>query len=356
VFWLVIVLGLAGALDALQIPAISVPLSNVINSTLSLLPALGVAALIAIAGWILAKIARLVVSRALESLGFDTLVAKLRLSGLFGSSTPSRVAGWLTMAFILIQTAIAAFAAVGLETLSAPMTNMMAQFWDLLPALLLAVVFVVVGVFVGRLVRGIIQTALESVGLDRWMAKIGFGRIAEREDDLAKPSGLVGYVVQVGIVLLALVQALNSLDLHLWASYLDAFLLFAVTRAAVALVIVAIGFAVGEYVRDLIEARQRGARVKPVVPPVGMTDDELAPVWIAEFARYGVLVFAVTMAVHQLGFADDFVLVSFALLFGALCLAGALAFGLGSREIAGEIVRERYRKAKHPSVSSPLIK
>ena len=42
-----------------------------------------------------------------------------------------------------------------------------------------------------------------------------------------------------------------------------------------------------------------------------------------------------------LDIAEDFVLVSFALLFGALCLAMALAFGLGSREVAAEIVREQ---------------
>jgi hypothetical protein len=66
-----------------------------------------------------------------------------------------------------------------------------------------------------------------------------------------------------------------------------------------------------------------------------------------------VLVFAFTMAVHQLGVAEDFVLITFALLFGALCLAGALAFGLGSRELAGEIVRERYKKAKQDASSAP---
>jgi hypothetical protein len=64
-------------------------------------------------------------------------------------------------------------------------------------------------------------------------------------------------------------------------------------------------------------------------------------------------VFAFTMAVHQLGVAEDFVLITFALLFGGLCLAGSLAFGLGSRELAGEIVRERYKKAKQDASSAP---
>jgi hypothetical protein len=347
IFWLVMSLGIAGAFDALQIEAISVPLSNAINTLLGLLPVIGIAALIAIGGWVLAKIARSLVTRALQGLGFDSLVAKLKLDGLFGGTTPSKVVGWVVMAFIVVQTTIAALDRVGLETLSAPMTDMMTQFWQLLPALLVSVVFVVIGVFVGRLLRNIVQKALEGVGFDRMMDRIGFGKIAERDDDLAKPSGLVGFIVQITIVLLALVQGLNNLGLEAWASYLDAFLRFAVTRVAVALLIVGVGFTIGNYVRDLIEARQRGEQP---VPEEGAAP---SPVWMAEFARYTVLVFAFTMAVHQLGVAEDFVLITFALLFGGLCLAGSLAFGLGTRELAGEIVRERYKKAKQDASSAP---
>ncbi|WP_342352827.1 mechanosensitive ion channel [Enhygromyxa salina] len=353
VFSLVMIIGLAGAFDALQIEAISVPLSNAINTLLALLPAIGIAVLIAAGGWVLGKIVRTVTTRALESLGFDKLVAKARLDGLFGSSSPSKVVGWLAMAFIVVQAAIAALDRIGLETLSAPMTDMMAQFWALLPAVLITTLIVIFGVFVGRLLRGIVQKTLEGIGFDRLMDKLGFGKIAERDDDLAKPSGLVGFVVQGAVVLLAVVQGLNNLGLDLWAGYVDAFLVFSVTRAAVALLIVGVGFTVGNYVRDVIEARQRGEQ-----PAAGAAEggDAPGPVWMAEFARYVVLVFAFTMGIHQLGVAEDFVLLSFALLFGALCLAGALAFGLGSRELAGEIVRERYRKAKLDNVAKPAAK
>lgn len=341
VFWLVMVFGLAGALDALQIPALSGPLTNALDSLMALLPAIGIAALIGVGGYVLAKIIRTIVTNLLESLGFDRLVARLRLSGMFGSTTPSKVAGWLVMAFVLIQTAIAALHRLGLETLSVPLTGMMARFWDMLPSLIVSVLFVIVGVFVGRLLRSIVRTTLESIGFDRLMDRIGFGKIATREDDLGKPSGLVGFVVQIVVILLAVVQGLNNMGLTTWAGYVDAFLQFAVTRAAVALVIVAVGFAVGNYVRDLIHARTALPESDTEIP---------RPVWLAEFARSAVLVFAFTAAIHQLGVAEDFVLLSFALLFGGLCLAAALAFGLGSREVAGEIVRDRWNRAKKPPV------
>jgi hypothetical protein len=142
-----------------------------------------------------------------------------------------------------------------------------------------------------------------------------------------------------GIVLVAITQALANLGLETWAGYVDELLQFAVTHLIVALAIVAIGFAAGNYVRDLINARQAEGK-------------EVGPQWLGEFLRYTVLVFAFTMAVHQLGVAEDFVLLSFGMLFGGLCLAMSLAFGLGSREVAGEIVRKRWERVRSRSASS----
>jgi hypothetical protein len=137
----------------------------------------------------------------------------------------------------------------------------------------------------------------------------------------------------IAAILIATVQALEKVELHNWAGYLDTFLSYSVTHVAVAMLIVAIGFAIGNYVRDLIQSRHD-------------SDSDESVRWIASFARYAILVFAFTMAVHHLDVGPGFVLISFALLFGGLCLALALAFGLGSREVAGEIVRKQYDKAK----------
>lgn len=55
------------------------------------------------------------------------------------------------------------------------------------------------------------------------------------------------------------------------------------------------------------------------------------------------------MALQQLGIATDIVTTAFAILFGAIALALALSFGLGNRELAGEITREwydRYRRER----------
>ena len=70
--------------------------------------------------------------------------------------------------------------------------------------------------------------------------------------------------------------------------------------------------------------------------------------------RGGVIVLAIFMALQQLGIATDIVTTAFAILFGAIAFALALAFGLGNRDLAAEITREwydRYRRERAEAVA-----
>jgi hypothetical protein len=54
------------------------------------------------------------------------------------------------------------------------------------------------------------------------------------------------------------------------------------------------------------------------------------------------------MSLRQLGIADDIVNLAFGLLLGALAVAAALAFGLGSRDIAGREVERFVNSLRSP--------
>lgn len=330
-FWLLIVFGLAGALEALEIEPLAAPLRNAIDRIIGLLPSLGVAAVLVAVGWAIGRILRVVVRNILQGLGFDRLMERIGLRKVTGDSTPSEVVGMALMVFVVVQATIAALNELGLETLAGPLTNMVAKFWNMLPALAVSVLIVAVGVFVGGLLRKLVGSALRNLGFDRLMERLGFGKVSEREDRLGEFSEMVAFAVQVGVVLLAVAQALDNLQLDTWSVYVNSLLGYVLKNVAVAMAVVLVGFIIGSYVRDLIQSRQ---------------GDSETGRWIAEFARYAVLVFSFTMAVRQLEVAEDFVLMTFGLLFGALCLAMALAFGLGSREVASDIVKRRYEAMK----------
>jgi hypothetical protein len=62
--------------------------------------------------------------------------------------------------------------------------------------------------------------------------------------------------------------------------------------------------------------------------------------------RWLIGAFAIAMALQQIGFGETIVVTAFALLFGALCLALALAFGLGARGSAGQLVERALERAR----------
>lgn len=61
---------------------------------------------------------------------------------------------------------------------------------------------------------------------------------------------------------------------------------------------------------------------------------------LATAARVAIFVLTGAMALRQIGLANEIVNLAFGLLVGAIAVALAIAFGLGSREIAGRQVEE----------------
>ena len=63
-------------------------------------------------------------------------------------------------------------------------------------------------------------------------------------------------------------------------------------------------------------------------------------------AKGAVVVIAVFMALQQVGVAEEIVTAAFTLTLGAVALAVGLAFGLGNRDLAGEITRRWYEEGR----------
>jgi hypothetical protein len=67
---------------------------------------------------------------------------------------------------------------------------------------------------------------------------------------------------------------------------------------------------------------------------------------LALAARVSIIVLAGAMALRQMGLAEDIINLAFGLLLGSVAVAVALAFGLGSREVAGREVSEWVQSLK----------
>jgi hypothetical protein len=336
VFWLVLLFFLPLVLNTLNLGSQLAPLLNLLDSLLAALPRLIKAAAIGFAGWLIARILRMITSNLLLSTGVDQVGKQFGLDKEKGGQPLSSLVGTVVFVLVLIPTATASLEALAIPAISKPATDMLQQVVTTLPAIFTAIVIVAVGVIVGGFVGQLVTRLVSGLGLDRVAASLGFSVIptddsstqegSEPEASPAshprKPSAILGTVTQIGIGLFAVFTATDVLGLPgLTAVVSDLLELFGRVVAGVAV------FAVGIYLAKL--AHQ-----------LVLSSGGLQGAFVAQAARLAILTFAGAMALQQIGLAPNLVMLAFGLLFGSLAVAVALAFGLGGQQVAADQLRQ----------------
>ena len=201
-------------------------------------------------------------------------------------------------------------------------------FGELIPALLGALIIVFAGYLLARVMEKLVERFLRRIRLNSLLERGGVTQAVERSGAEVNPtrvlSNLVFWLVMFAVILIAA----NALGLQSLANVFSELVSY-IPSVIAAIVIVLIGIVLGGFVGGLIAAA------------VGAMHGGRA---LARIGRGGVILLAVFMALQELGIATDIVTTAFAILFGAIALALALAFGLGNRELAGEVTREWYEQ------------
>jgi len=140
-------------------------LEELYNKSIEAFPNIIFALLIAIIGWILAKIIARIVRKVLEALQIDRLADKLNDIDIVSKANftivPSQVLSKLVYYLILLVSFIAATDFLGIEAVS----NLMSDLINYLPSLLSAVVFFLIGLFIADFLRGIVLTTCQSLSI-----------------------------------------------------------------------------------------------------------------------------------------------------------------------------------------------
>jgi Conserved TM helix len=200
------------------------------------------------------------------------------------------------------------------------------QIGSVIPALFGASVILLTGYFLARQVQRWADDTLKRLNFNR-MARAGgldqvVGRTGSRLDPVRALAKLLFWLVMLVVILLAS----TALGLESINEMFGTMLAFIPTLIA-GIVIVILGIILGEFVRALIVASAGSVSGVPTV---------------AKLAKGAVIVIALFMALQQVGVAEEIVTAAFTLILGAAALAVGLAFGLGNRELAGEITRRWY--------------
>lgn len=202
--------------------------------------------------------------------------------------------------------------------------------WQVLPDIGLALLLLVAGWLVARLVRRLAIRALRVL----------------KVDEMAERAGLDDFLVQGGVRYTTVTLIAGTLYwlilLGVFIALLDALGVRAAGDLFGRLVqfVPNVMLAVGILVFGSLLSRVVGGVVTSYLSNVGSTAAEP----VGALARYAMLVFVLFMAAEQVAIGSAVLVSAFQIAFAAVCLAAALAFGLGGREWAARVIERHTKK------------
>jgi len=204
-----------------------------------------------------------------------------------------------------------------------------------LPALIGAILVLVIGWLIAGFLAGLVERGLRAVGFQRAAETTGIDGFIRQAGSDWTASRIVAEIIKWFIRLVAIQAAAQILGMAQISEIINAILLW-LPNLVVALAIIVIAALIAGFVAGIV----RGATTE-----MGFRNPDL----LAAIARWGIIAFAAVAAINQLGIAADVVNTLFMGTVGALALAFGLAFGLGGRDVAARITEGWYSSGQEAS-------
>jgi len=197
-----------------------------------------------------------------------------------------------------------------------------------LPRLLAFLLIVLVGWIVSALLARVVATVLRTIKFNEVMARLGLGAFLSRMRAGLDASTLVAGAVKWIIRFIVLLIAFDALGLPAISDVLRQFLIWLPNLVVAIAVLILAG----------IGARALGDVVRGMTSEAGFRN----PDTLANVAKTAVWIFAVVIAVNQVGIGQTLVNTLFTGAVAALALAAGLAFGMGGRDLAARKLKDWY--------------
>jgi hypothetical protein len=219
------------------------------------------------------------------------------------------------------------------QALMASATSALALVMMAIPRIIGFVLILLIGWLIASLVARAVAGLLRAVNFNNLAERSGFSGFVQNMGVRTDASGFLALIAKWFIRLITLVVAFDALGLPAVSEVLQSLLLWLPNLVVAMVVLVIAGLAA-----NALFGVVRGSTAQ-----AGFGNPDL----LGNIARVAVLAFGVVVAVNQLGIAVTLVNTLFMATVGAIALALGLAFGLGGRDTAGQIVRDWYAAGRN---------
>ena len=217
--------------------------------------------------------------------------------------------------------------------LVASFTTALSLFLGAIPRIIGFLVILIIGWIISGVLASAFAALLRMVRFNDVAKSSGFSGFVNNMGVRRDPAGLLADIAKWFVRLIVLVVAFDALGLPAVSAILQQFLLWIPNLVVAVVVLVIAGLA----------ANALGNLVRGSTASAGFSNPDL----VATIARVAVWGFGIVVAVNQIGVAQTLVNTLFMAFVGALALASGLAFGLGGRDTAAQIVQNWYRQGQN---------
>jgi len=211
-----------------------------------------------------------------------------------------------------------------------PIRQMLTKIMAYLPTLLGALIILIVGWLVAKAIRRIVDWVLKTVRFDMLADKAGISETLRKGDLKISAREVLSGIVYWLIIIMVLVMAVDALGLPK-ASDVLASLFAYIPKVIAALLVLVVAMFLASFVSGIVRIAAGNANLpKPEI--------------LAGVCRWAIIVFAVTIALGELGIGTLLVTATFNIILGGICLALALAFGLGGKDAAARYLEQLREK------------
>lgn len=207
-----------------------------------------------------------------------------------------------------------------------PIKEMLAKVASFIPTLIGALLILVFGYIIAKIIRDVVHQALKAIRFDSVADKAGISGVLSKGGIKMTASELLGVLVYWLVAIMVLVVTVNALGLTIASQLLERLFAY-IPNVISAVFVMVLGMFLANFMADAVNATARNTSVPN-------------PDLLGKMSRWAIIIFAVSISLEELGIAPLLVGTTFHILFGAICLALALAFGLGGKDAAAKYLEE----------------
>jgi hypothetical protein len=218
------------------------------------------------------------------------------------------------------------------EAITASLQNLWSQVVAFVPALLGALIILIIGLILAHFLGKLAHQLVAMTKVDTVVHKIDIVRKMEEVGVKITISGLIAWLVKWFVIIVTFIAVVNILNLVQVTVFLNQVALY-IPNVVVAVIILAVGLVVGQFVHDIVEKSTKASHVTAHTSHL-----------LSTIAKWAIVIFALLASLTQLGVATELIQILFTGFVAMLALALGLSFGLGGKEHASKWLDEAMRK------------